>query len=122
MYCIIENQVRLQTTSVIVYELTHNAEIINIVGKIMFIIPVMVFHRILELKSHLETLESSRIQFIGHGLIQVHHTVCDVEMKAIPKEPGRPQYIQDELDKILARVKEKKETVVTIGKMISNMN
>ncbi|KAJ8733089.1 hypothetical protein PYW08_001387 [Mythimna loreyi] len=73
-----------------------------------------VVSRILELKAELEKLEGSRFQFIGHGLIQVHHTTCDIEMTAIPAGPGRPEDIQAELDNILARIKENNETLTFI--------
>ncbi|KAF9799062.1 hypothetical protein SFRURICE_008572 [Spodoptera frugiperda] len=67
--------------------------------------------RIFELKAELEKLEGSRFQFIGHGLIAVHHTVFDIDLTAIPLQVGRPEHIQEEFDKILARVKEMKEVV-----------
>ncbi|KAF9411724.1 hypothetical protein HW555_009553 [Spodoptera exigua] len=67
--------------------------------------------RILELRAGLEKLEGSRFQFIGHGLTEVHHTVFDIDMTAIPLEEGRPKHIQKEFDKILAKVKEIKEYV-----------
>ncbi|CAH0703075.1 unnamed protein product [Spodoptera exigua] len=67
--------------------------------------------RILELRAGLEKLEGSRFQFIGHGLTEVHHTIFDIDMTAIPLEEGRPKHIQKEFDKILAKVKEIKEYV-----------
>ncbi|KAH9630009.1 hypothetical protein HF086_001479 [Spodoptera exigua] len=67
--------------------------------------------RILELRAALEKLEGSRFQFIGHGLTEVHHTVFDIDMTAIPLEEGRQKHIQKEFDKILAKVKEIKEYV-----------
>ncbi|KAJ8727771.1 hypothetical protein PYW07_001890 [Mythimna separata] len=74
-----------------------------------------VVSRILELKAELEKIENSRFQFIGHGLIQVHHTTCDIEMTAIPAGPGRPEHLQTELDKILARVKKNENPLLTIA-------
>ncbi|PZC71535.1 hypothetical protein B5X24_HaOG213179 [Helicoverpa armigera] len=64
--------------------------------------------RIIELKHHLEKLEGSRFQFLGYGLIEVHHTVYDIGMTKIPKRLTRPAHIQAKLEDIFAGVKEKR--------------
>ncbi|XP_047022624.1 dynein regulatory complex protein 11-like [Helicoverpa zea] len=64
--------------------------------------------RIIELKQHLEKLEGSRFQFLGYGLIEVHHTVYDIGMTKIPKPLTRPAHIQAKLEDIFAVVKEKR--------------
>uniref|UniRef100_A0A2A4J8Q7 ATPase AAA-type core domain-containing protein n=1 Tax=Heliothis virescens TaxID=7102 RepID=A0A2A4J8Q7_HELVI len=65
--------------------------------------------RIIELKHQLEKLEGSRFQFLGYGLIEVHHTVYDIEMTEIPKQLTRPKHVQAKLVDIFTRVKEKRE-------------